>query len=59
MVLFVENEFRKHANFTLEYFEIADETTLVASEEKINGVSYRAFLAVFINNIRLIDTISL
>jgi pantoate--beta-alanine ligase len=56
---YVATLFDQHPNITLEYFEIADETTLIASEEKINGVSYRAFLAVFINNIRLIDTISL
>ncbi|MEN9929521.1 MAG: hypothetical protein RLZZ231_1442 [Bacteroidota bacterium] len=56
---YVATLFDQHPIITLEYFEIADETTLVASEEKINGVSYRAFLAVFINNIRLIDTISL
>jgi pantoate--beta-alanine ligase len=56
---YVATLFDQHPIITLEYFEIADETTLIASEEKINGVSYRAFLAVFINNIRLIDTISL
>lgn len=56
---YVATIFDQHPIITLEYFEIADETTLIASEEKINGVSYRAFLAVFINNIRLIDTISL
>lgn len=56
---FVSTVFENHPLITLEYFEIANETTLVASETKTEGISYRAFLAVFINNIRLIDTISL
>ena len=54
---FVSTVFENHPLITLEYFEIANETTLVASETKTEGISYRAFLAVFINNIRLIDTI--
>ncbi len=56
---FVSTVFKNHPLITLEYFEIANETTLVPSETKTEGISYRAFLAVFINNIRLIDTISL
>lgn len=56
---FVSTVFENHPLITLEYFEIANETTLVPSETKTKGISYRAFLAVFINNIRLIDTISL
>ncbi|NHM00601.1 pantoate--beta-alanine ligase [Flavobacterium difficile] len=58
-VLFVENEFKKHPNFTLEYFEIAAEDTLLTCKRKIKNKKYRAFIAVFIENIRLIDTISL
>jgi pantoate--beta-alanine ligase len=46
-------------NFKLEYFEIADEDTLKIADSKIDGKKYRAFIAVFVNNIRLIDTISL
>lgn len=45
--------------FELEYFEIADAETLEPITHKIPGKNYRAFLAVFVNNIRLIDTISL
>lgn len=56
---FVSTVFENHPLITLEYFEIANETTLVPTETKTEGISYRAFLAVFINNIRLIDTISL
>lgn len=57
--LWVENEFRKNPQFKLEYFEIADETTLKTSQNKDKNKRYRAFIAVFMNDIRLIDTISL
>lgn len=57
--LFVENVFKNHSIISLEYFEIANENTLVPSDIKTEGVQYRAFIAVFINNIRLIDTISI
>lgn len=45
--------------FKLEYFEIADEATLKPCIRKSKHKKYRAFIAVFVNNIRLIDTISL
>jgi len=56
---FVEREFNKHKNFTLEYFEIAEEETLLTCKRKIKNKNYRGFIAVFIENIRLIDNISL
>ena len=56
---FVIKEFKKHPDFELEYFQIADEATLLPSIKKSNTKKYRAFIAVFINKIRLIDTISL
>lgn len=55
----VKNEFTKNKEFTLEYFEIADEDTLSTCIRKNKNKKYRAFIAVFINNVRLIDTISL
>lgn len=55
----VKNEFEKNKTFTLEYFEIADEATLTTCKRKSKNKKYRAFIAVFVNNIRLIDTISL
>ncbi|PXY44552.1 pantoate--beta-alanine ligase [Flavobacterium hydrophilum] len=58
-VEFVENSFRNNKRFDLEYFVIADESTLLPIEHKINDKKYRAFIAVFVNSIRLIDTISL
>jgi pantoate--beta-alanine ligase len=59
VVVFVENEFKKHPNFTLEYFEIAAEDTLLTCKRKVKNKKYRGFIAVFIENIRLIDNISL
>jgi pantoate--beta-alanine ligase len=56
---FVIREFKKHKNFTLEYFEIAEEETLLTCKRKIKSKNYRGFIAVFIENIRLIDNISL
>jgi pantoate--beta-alanine ligase len=55
----VQQEFEKNDSFTLEYFEIADEATLSTCLRKNKNQKYRAFIAVFVNNIRLIDTISL
>jgi pantoate--beta-alanine ligase len=56
---YVENELKKHAEFELEYFEIAEETTLLPVSEKESNKKYRGFIAIFIENIRLIDNISL
>jgi len=56
---FVENAFKNNEMFQLEYFVIADESTLLPIDHKSNDKKYRAFIAVFVNSIRLIDTISL
>jgi pantoate--beta-alanine ligase len=56
---FVIKTFEKQHRFELEYFEIADETTLLPCIRKSKTKKYRAFIAVFVNKIRLIDTISL
>lgn len=58
-IKWVENEFQKHPDFQLEYFEIADETTLLPVNTKEADKKYRGFIAIFIENIRLIDNISL
>ena len=55
----VQQTFENHPLFDLEYFVIADEETLMSSNTKEENKKYRAFIAVFVNNIRLIDTISL
>lgn len=50
--------FKTHPEFTPEYFEIADEDTLEPATLTENR-KYRAFIAVFLGNVRLIDNISL
>jgi pantoate--beta-alanine ligase len=55
----VQQTFENHPLFDLEYFVIADEETLLSCTSKEENKNYRAFIAVFVNNIRLIDTISL
>lgn len=55
----VTKQFEKEPLFELEYFEIADEETLLECKRKNQKKHYRGFIAVFINNIRLIDNISL
>jgi pantoate--beta-alanine ligase len=55
----VQKAFENHPTFTLEYFQIADEDTLLPCLRKNKNKKYRAFIAVFVNKIRLIDTISL
>ena len=58
-ILFVENEFKKFPEFELEYFEIAEEASLLPISKKETNKKYRGFIAIFIENIRLIDNISL
>jgi pantoate--beta-alanine ligase len=55
----VNQVFENQPDFKLDYFEIADETTLLTCKSKNPDQKFRAFIAVFVNNIRLIDTISL
>ena len=55
----VKNVFDSNSIFDLEYFEIAEEETLLPCINQSKNKNYRAFIAVFVNNIRLIDTISL
>ncbi|MDO5978618.1 pantoate--beta-alanine ligase [Flavivirga spongiicola] len=55
----VENQFTKHDLLELEYFIIADVKTLKPVKRKSNKKSYRAFIAVYADDIRLIDNIAL
>ncbi|WP_395044461.1 pantoate--beta-alanine ligase [Flavobacterium sp.] len=59
VIEFVTGQFKNDSLFELEYFEIADEATLLPCIRKSKNKKYRAFIAVFVNKIRLIDTISL
>lgn len=49
----------KNPNFELDYFEIADEHSLQITDSKEEGVNYRAFIAVVVDGVRLIDNMSL
>lgn len=55
----VQKKLKNHLVFELEYFEIMDEVTLNPCIRKNKNKKYRSFIAVFVNKIRLIDTISL
>ena len=59
VITWVENEFKNQPLLDLEYFEIADEETLLTIKNKNPKQKYRAFIAVFAGKIRLIDNISL
>ena len=54
----VEQKFHNHPELKLEYFEIAEETTLKTTSNRDSQKKYRAFIAVFAGKIRLIDNIS-
>ncbi|GAL66451.1 pantoate-beta-alanine ligase [Jejuia pallidilutea] len=55
----VENQFKNHDTLKLEYFLIADAKTLKPIKRKLNKKKYRAFIAVYAGEIRLIDNIAL
>ncbi|HEX9981405.1 MAG TPA: pantoate--beta-alanine ligase [Flavobacterium sp.] len=55
----VEKVFQENSGFRLEYFQIADEDTLKPVTRKLKNKKYRAFIAVFADKVRLIDTIAL
>ncbi|AWH84615.1 pantoate--beta-alanine ligase [Flavobacterium album] len=55
---YVYDAFAAHPEFTMDYFEIAAEDDLKPAVIKENR-KYRAFVAVFLSNVRLIDNISL
>jgi pantoate--beta-alanine ligase len=55
----VTKQFDAHALLTLEYFIIADSDTLKTVKRKSKQKSYRAFIAVYADDIRLIDNIAL
>ncbi|MBU2950613.1 pantoate--beta-alanine ligase [Tamlana agarivorans] len=55
----VDKQFSMHKLLDLEYFVIADEDTLKTVSKKIKFKKYRAFIAVYADDIRLIDNIAL
>jgi pantoate--beta-alanine ligase len=55
----VETQFSAHPLFELEYFQISEVETLTAIEQNESRKTYRAFIAVLVRDIRLIDNIDL
>ncbi len=55
----VKKAFENNRYFKLEYFEIADVDTLKSVSRKARNKKYRAFIAVFAGDVRLIDTVPL
>jgi pantoate--beta-alanine ligase len=55
----VKGQFKRRPQFSLEYIEIADETTLKPIRRKQKNKKYRAFVAVYVGDVRLIDNIAL
>ena len=54
-----ENAFAENPHLALEYFEIATIKNLKTAKEKKEGKKYRAFIAAFAGDIRLIDNMAL
>lgn len=55
----VKRQFEKQKNLRLEYIEITDAETLSPIKRKIKNIKYRAFVAVYADDVRLIDNIAL
>lgn len=55
----IDEIFNKQENMELEYFLIADESTLKEINQKENESSYRAFIVVNVDGVRLIDNMHL
>jgi pantoate--beta-alanine ligase len=56
---YVRDAFENHPDFNLEYIEIADSETLQPVSRKQENNKYRAFIAAFLGEVRLIDNIAL
>lgn len=56
---FVKDQFKDNEHLQLEYFEIANASTLAHANTKIESEKYRGFIAVFAGEVRLIDNIAL
>jgi len=55
----VAERFLLNPGINLEYFEIVNEDTLKTTDQKDPTVYYRAFIAAFVGEVRLIDNMSL
>ncbi|GIM52511.1 pantothenate synthetase [Capnocytophaga cynodegmi] len=55
----VKQQFEINKDFELEYFSIAEADTLAEIVEKESGKKYRAFIVVYVDEIRLIDNLEM
>lgn len=55
----VKSQFEKNTKLDLEYFQITDEDTLTPMLKKQVDRKYRAFIAVYADDVRLIDNLRL
>jgi pantoate--beta-alanine ligase len=55
----VQDRFLNNEHLKLEYFEIANVKTLKTAKHKFKKIDYRAFIAVFVGKVRLIDNLAL
>lgn len=55
----VAERFLQNPHLELEYFEIANEKTLKTARRKRSGAKYRAFVAAYAGDVRLIDNMPL
>lgn len=55
----VAERFLQNPNLNLEYFEIANEKTLKTAHRKSKNAKFRAFIAAFAGEVRLIDNMPL
>lgn len=59
VINWVKNKFDKQPEFDLEYIKITDQDTLIPVKRKQKNTKYRAFIAVYVNGVRLIDNMAL
>ena len=59
VIKWVQKKFENHQLLNLEYIEITDADTLTPIQKKQKNVKYRAFVAVYADDVRLIDNIAL
>jgi len=55
----ITERFLQNEDIQLEYFEIANENTLKTEQGKADATKYRAFIAAFLGEVRLIDNMPL
>lgn len=55
----IQDLFEDHQLLELEYFEVAPTSTLIPAQTKKTHLNYRAFIAAYIRDVRLIDNLAL